>query len=251
MAGGLRGVVLRYQPIGANPDLSNGVDARVPSDVLGQLVMAANGMIEAFWLTGTASRPAMAPGSGTTCRSGTWRAPTWPRWRGSTNLRTRQSRAGQSTWGRKRRHGARADHCLRRGAQRSSAVRKRHVNPGTRPAPARTSHLPGSCSVGLARRPRPRPSGRPWPGTLAVRACLAAWVNVVLYNEQVFRGQKRVFVHYPNPCDRLENRSAADRGGTGSPVQYRLGKRRTPSRRRLHRRRPSSHSGDPWRPGCT
>ena len=27
---------------------------------------------------------------------------------------------------------------------------------------------------------------------------LAAWVNVVLYNEQVFRGQKRVFVHYPN-----------------------------------------------------
>ena len=54
VAGGLRGVVLRYfNPIGANPDLSSGVHARVPSHVLGQLVMAANGMIEAFSLTGT------------------------------------------------------------------------------------------------------------------------------------------------------------------------------------------------------
>jgi UDP-glucose 4-epimerase len=53
-AGQVRGVLLRYfNPIGANPDLSSGVHARVPSHVLGQLVMAANGVIDAFTLTGT------------------------------------------------------------------------------------------------------------------------------------------------------------------------------------------------------
>jgi UDP-glucose 4-epimerase len=54
MAGQVRGVSLRYfNPIGANPDLTSGVHARVPSHVLGQLVMAANGVIDAFTLTGT------------------------------------------------------------------------------------------------------------------------------------------------------------------------------------------------------
>jgi len=53
-AGRCRGMVLRYfNPIGANPDLTSGVHARVPSHVLGQLVMAANGVTDAFTLTGT------------------------------------------------------------------------------------------------------------------------------------------------------------------------------------------------------
>jgi UDP-glucose 4-epimerase len=50
----LRAVVLRYfNPIGADPDLDTGVYAREPSHVLGQLVMAAQGLKDAFTVTGT------------------------------------------------------------------------------------------------------------------------------------------------------------------------------------------------------
>ena len=50
----LRVVSLRYfNPIGAAPDLSSGMHARTPSHVLGQLVLAARGQIDAFRLTGT------------------------------------------------------------------------------------------------------------------------------------------------------------------------------------------------------
>lgn len=50
----LRAVILRYfNPIGAEPDLESGVYARVPSHVLGQLVLAATGQSEAFTVTGT------------------------------------------------------------------------------------------------------------------------------------------------------------------------------------------------------
>jgi UDP-glucose 4-epimerase len=50
----LRAVILRYfNPIGADPDLESGVYAREPSHVLGQLVMAAQGLTESFTITGT------------------------------------------------------------------------------------------------------------------------------------------------------------------------------------------------------
>jgi UDP-glucose 4-epimerase len=50
----LRAVILRYfNPIGSDPDLESGVYAREPSHVLGQLVMAAQGLIPAFTITGT------------------------------------------------------------------------------------------------------------------------------------------------------------------------------------------------------
>ena len=50
----LRAVILRYfNPIGAEPGLASGVYAREPSHVLGQLVMTAAGLKEAFVITGT------------------------------------------------------------------------------------------------------------------------------------------------------------------------------------------------------
>lgn len=56
MAGGtdLRAIILRYfNPIGSAPDLESGIYDREPSHVLGQLVMAAQGLKEAFSITGT------------------------------------------------------------------------------------------------------------------------------------------------------------------------------------------------------
>ena len=50
----LRAVVLRYfNPIGADPELESGAYVRAPSHVLGQLVLAARGQIDAFTITGT------------------------------------------------------------------------------------------------------------------------------------------------------------------------------------------------------
>ena len=50
----LRAVILRYfNPIGSDPELQSGVHTREPSHVLGQLVMAARGLKEAFVITGT------------------------------------------------------------------------------------------------------------------------------------------------------------------------------------------------------
>ena len=50
----MRAICLRYfNPIGADPDLESGVYAREPSHVLGQLVLAARGQIDAFTVTGT------------------------------------------------------------------------------------------------------------------------------------------------------------------------------------------------------
>jgi len=50
----LRALILRYfNPIGAEPGLRSGVYARVPSHVLGQLTLAAQGQIDAFEITGT------------------------------------------------------------------------------------------------------------------------------------------------------------------------------------------------------
>jgi UDP-glucose 4-epimerase len=50
----LRAVILRYfNPIGSDPDLESGIYARKPTHVLGQLVMAARGQIDAFTITGT------------------------------------------------------------------------------------------------------------------------------------------------------------------------------------------------------
>lgn len=50
----LRAVILRYfNPIGSDPDLTTGVYAREPSHVLGRLVMAAQGLRDAFMITGT------------------------------------------------------------------------------------------------------------------------------------------------------------------------------------------------------
>lgn len=49
----LRAIVLRYfNPIGSDPDLSSGIYDALPSHVLGQLVAAARGDIEAFTITG-------------------------------------------------------------------------------------------------------------------------------------------------------------------------------------------------------
>jgi UDP-glucose 4-epimerase len=53
-AGALRALVLRYfNPVGSDPDLESGVYAREPSHVLGQMTMAALGLIDAFTITGT------------------------------------------------------------------------------------------------------------------------------------------------------------------------------------------------------
>ena len=50
----LRAIILRYfNPIGSDPDLTNGVYAKEPSHVLGQLVRAARGQQDAFTITGT------------------------------------------------------------------------------------------------------------------------------------------------------------------------------------------------------
>lgn len=50
----LRAIILRYfNPIGSDPDFRSGVYDPVPSHVLGQLVAAAEGRIEAFDITGT------------------------------------------------------------------------------------------------------------------------------------------------------------------------------------------------------
>ena len=50
----LRAINLRYfNPIGADPDLQSGVYVREPSHVLGQLVLAATGLKDAFTITGT------------------------------------------------------------------------------------------------------------------------------------------------------------------------------------------------------
>ncbi len=50
----LRAIILRYfNPIGSDPELESGIYAREPSHVLGQLVMAAQGLKDAFTITGT------------------------------------------------------------------------------------------------------------------------------------------------------------------------------------------------------
>lgn len=50
----LRGIILRYfNPIGADPDLESGIHVREPSHVLGQLLLAAEGRMPAFTITGT------------------------------------------------------------------------------------------------------------------------------------------------------------------------------------------------------
>jgi UDP-glucose 4-epimerase len=50
----LRAVILRYfNPIGSDPQLQSGVHVREPSHVLGQLIMAARGLKDAFVITGT------------------------------------------------------------------------------------------------------------------------------------------------------------------------------------------------------
>ncbi|GGF37584.1 UDP-glucose 4-epimerase GalE [Marmoricola endophyticus] len=50
----LRAVILRYfNPIGSDPDLESGIYAKEPSHVLGQLVLAARGLKDAFTITGT------------------------------------------------------------------------------------------------------------------------------------------------------------------------------------------------------
>jgi UDP-glucose 4-epimerase len=47
-------VILRYfNPIGSDPDLESGIYVREPSHVLGQLVMAAQGLKDSFTITGT------------------------------------------------------------------------------------------------------------------------------------------------------------------------------------------------------
>jgi UDP-glucose 4-epimerase len=54
VAGGLRGLILRYfNPIGSDPDLRFGMHIREPLHVLGQLVLAARGQRDAFQITGT------------------------------------------------------------------------------------------------------------------------------------------------------------------------------------------------------
>ena len=50
----LRAIILRYfNPIGSDPDLESGIYVKEPSHVLGQLVMAARGLKDAFTITGT------------------------------------------------------------------------------------------------------------------------------------------------------------------------------------------------------
>ena len=49
----LRAIILRYfNPVGSDPDLESGIYAREPSHVIGQLVMAARGLKDAFTITG-------------------------------------------------------------------------------------------------------------------------------------------------------------------------------------------------------
>ncbi|MGZ4457150.1 MAG: UDP-glucose 4-epimerase GalE [Nocardioides sp.] len=49
----LRAIILRYfNPIGSDPDLESGIYAKEPSHVIGQLVMAARGLKDAFTITG-------------------------------------------------------------------------------------------------------------------------------------------------------------------------------------------------------
>ncbi|MGS0687527.1 UDP-glucose 4-epimerase GalE [Nakamurella sp. GG22] len=49
----LRSIILRYfNPLGSDPALQSGVHVREPSHVLGQLVMVANGVKDAFVITG-------------------------------------------------------------------------------------------------------------------------------------------------------------------------------------------------------
>lgn len=53
-ATGMRVIILRYfNPVGSDPDLTSGIHAREPSHVLGQLVMAARGLLPSFAITGT------------------------------------------------------------------------------------------------------------------------------------------------------------------------------------------------------
>ncbi len=50
----LRAIILRYfNPMGSDPDLETGIYAKEPSHVIGQLVMAARGVKDAFTITGT------------------------------------------------------------------------------------------------------------------------------------------------------------------------------------------------------
>lgn len=50
----LRAIILRYfNPIGSDPDLESGIYVKEPSHVMGQLVMAARGLKDAFTITGT------------------------------------------------------------------------------------------------------------------------------------------------------------------------------------------------------
>src|SRR3712207_3263007 len=50
----LRAIILRYfNPIGSDPDLESGIYVREPSHVLGQLIMAAQGLKDSFTITGT------------------------------------------------------------------------------------------------------------------------------------------------------------------------------------------------------
>jgi UDP-glucose 4-epimerase len=50
----LRAIILRYfNPIGSDPDLESGVYVREPSHVLGQLILTAQGVKDAFTITGT------------------------------------------------------------------------------------------------------------------------------------------------------------------------------------------------------
>jgi UDP-glucose 4-epimerase len=49
----LRAMILRYfNPIGSDPDVQSGFHAREPSNVLGQLMMAARGLTKSFTITG-------------------------------------------------------------------------------------------------------------------------------------------------------------------------------------------------------
>lgn len=52
-ASSLRALILRYfNPIGADPDLNSGIYVREPSHVVGQLVLTAQGLKDAFTITG-------------------------------------------------------------------------------------------------------------------------------------------------------------------------------------------------------
>src|SRR3989337_113548 len=58
VATSLRAIILRYfNPIGSDPDLESGIYVKEPSHVLGQLVMAARGLKDAFTITGAHPPP--------------------------------------------------------------------------------------------------------------------------------------------------------------------------------------------------